>query len=91
MVAFNDRRRVNVESLEDVAPGLPLRPGDTLSKGVYGGRFVIRGEKQEEGGREYVVHEVLPNHSVIERERFSSRHKARRSLSDLGHTNVYDI
>lgn len=90
MVAFNDRRRVNVESLEDVAPGLPLRPGDTLSKRVLGGRFVVRGEKTEEG-REYVVHEILANGNVIERQRAATRRAAHRSLADLGHTNVYDI
>lgn len=90
MVAFNDRRRVNVESLEAVAPGLNLRPGDTLSKSVIGGRYVVRGEKTEEG-REYVVHEILANGSTIERTRAPQRRAAHRAIDALGPTNVYEI
>ena len=90
MVAFHDRRRTSLESLEEFAPGLNLGPGDTLSKSVLGGRFVVRGVKTEEG-RRYLVHEALANGQVIERGEHASRRLARKSLTDLRPTTTYEI
>lgn len=91
MVAFHDRRRTSHDSLEEIAPGLPLGPGDTLSKSVLGGRFVVRGVPTEEG-RKYLIHEALPNGSIITRgEQHENRRLAHKALGGLKPTTTYDI
>jgi hypothetical protein len=90
MVAFHDRRSAHVESVDDVLPGLPFNPGDTLGKHVIDGRYVVRGEKTETG-REFVVHEVLPNGRVIEVDRTDRRYKANKATEGRAPTSVYDI
>lgn len=91
MVAFHDRRRTSLESLEEFTPGLSLGPGDSLSKSVLGGRFVVRGVPTDEG-RKYVVHEALANGRVITREgQHDTRLLARKALGGITPTTTYDI
>ena len=89
MVAFHDRRRKQYESIEDLTPGLHLGPGDTLSKSVIAGRYVVRGRRTEEG-RRYTLHEALPNGDIIQRGEFDSRRLARKQTSVIQPTRTYD-
>lgn len=90
MVAFHDRRRKQYDSIEDLTPGLNLGPGDTLSKSVIAGRYVVRGRKTEEG-RRYTLHEALPNGVIVERGEFESRRLARKKTREIQPTRTYDI
>jgi len=90
MVAFNDRRNKTYSSVDEVKGGLPLNEGDTLPKNLIDGRYVVRGEKTEQG-REFVLHEVLPNGRVVERGRSDRRYKATNLSQQIDPTRVYDI
>lgn len=90
MVAFHDRRRASFETVEEF-PGLALGPGDTLSKRVRGGRFVVQGVQTEEG-RRFLIQEALPNGQTITHG--SPYHSRREALKDVGGmrpTNTYEI
>lgn len=89
MVAFNDRRDKQYD-VDDLLRRLPLHEGDTVGKQVIGGRYMVRGEKTE-NGREFVIHEALPNGRVVERGRTDRRYKARTTAESLDPTRVYDI
>lgn len=89
MVAFNDRRNTQYD-VDDLLARLPLQPGDTVGKQVIGGRYIVRGEKTEHG-REFVIHEALPNGRIVERDRADRRYKARTAAENLAPTRVYDI
>jgi hypothetical protein len=91
MVAFHDRRESNYTSVEDVREGVDLQPTDTLSKNMIDGRFFVRGALNEEGRREFVLHEALPNGRVIERGRYDRRYKANSQAQDLAPTSIYDV
>lgn len=90
MVAFHDRRNRSYDTVQDLLPRLPLNEGDTLGKKVLDGRYVVRGEKTD-NGREFVVHEVLANGRVVERGRADRRYKAERLVGEINPTSVYDI
>lgn len=91
MVAFHDRRESRYDSVEDVRQGVDLQPTDTLSKNMIDGRFFVRGELTEEGRREFVLHEALPNGRVIERGRYDRRYKANSDAQGLPPTATYDV
>lgn len=90
MVAFHDRRRKDYASVDEVKGSLPLSEGDTLSKNLIDGRYLVRGEKTDQG-REFVLHEVLPNGRVVERGRADRRYKAQSLTQQIDPTRVYDI
>jgi hypothetical protein len=90
MVAFNDRRKSSVASVDDLLPGLGLEPGDTVGKQVIDSRYVVTG-KQTEQGRRFVLHEALPNGRVIQRGEFDRRYQANHAASEAKPTQVYDI
>ena len=91
MVAFHDRRRKQYEDIEALTPGLNLGPGDSLSKSVIAGRYVVRGVPTEEG-RKYVVHEALANGAVITHEgQHATRRLALKALGGIAPTTTYDI
>lgn len=91
MVAFHDRRKKQYESVDEVVSSFALGEGDTLSKNLIDGRYFVRGEKKVEGGRDFVLHEVLPNGRVIERGRADRRYRAQGLANDLNATSVYEI
>lgn len=90
MVAFNDRRRSQYDTVDDVLAHLPVEHGDTIGKHVIDGRYVVRG-KQTEEGRKFVLHEALPNGRVVERGEYDRRYQANNATADIKPTRVYDI
>lgn len=90
MVAFHDRRKTAVQSVDDVLDRVPMQPGDTVSKHMINERYLVRGE-QTDHGREFVIHEVLPNGDVIERGREERRWRANTAAGTLTPTSTYDV
>jgi hypothetical protein len=97
MVAFHDRRRAPKASVDEVLPKLPLSKGETVGKHLINERYLVRGipVEAEDGskGRQYVLHEVLPNGNVVQRgeEPFDSRRAAKKSARSLAPTRIVEI
>ena len=90
MVAFNDRRNKQYDSVDAVLNGVELGPKDSHSKALIDGRYLVHGVKTEEG-RDFIVHEALPNGSVVDRGQFGSRREAKKATKNLKRTSVIDI
>jgi hypothetical protein len=97
MVAFHDRRRSPKASVDEVLPKLPLSKGETVGKHLINERYLVRGipVEAEDGSktRQYLLHEVLPNGSVVQRgeEPFESRRAAKKTARSLAPTRIIDI
>jgi hypothetical protein len=97
MVAFHDRRRAPKASVDEVLPKLSLSKGDTVGKHLIDERYLVQGipVEAEDGSRsrQYVLHEVLPNGSVVQRgdEPFVSRRAAKKTARSLAPTRVVEI
>lgn len=90
MVDFHDRRNKQYGDVNDIAGRLPLQDGDTLAKTVLNGRYVVRGRKTD-AGREFVLHEAIPNGAVIERGTFPTRYAAHKAADTLPPTQTYGL
>jgi hypothetical protein len=97
MVAFHDRRRSPKASVDEVLPKLPLSKGETVGKHLINERYLVRGVpvEAEDGSktRQYLLHEVLPNGSVVQRgeEPFESRRAAKKTARSLAPTRIIDL
>lgn len=91
MVAFHDRRKTAVGSVDELVDRLPLSPGDTVGKHIINDRYVVVGH-QTEHGRQFVTYEALPNGRVVPRgEGEDRRYKANSTASALQPTSTYDV
>jgi hypothetical protein len=90
MVAFNDRRNKQYDSVDAVLSGIQAGPKDSFSKSLIDGRYLVHGVKNEDG-RTFVVHEALANGDVVNRGQFESRKEARKATKNLPRTSVIDI
>ncbi|MFE4681522.1 hypothetical protein ACFRNJ_11890 [Streptomyces sp. NPDC056721] len=78
-------------------PKLPLSKGETVGKHLINERYLVRGVpvEAEDGSktRQYLLHEVLPNGSVVQRgeEPFESRRAAKKTARSLAPTRVIDL
>lgn len=92
MVAFHDRRAVELSAPHDVAPGLDKGPGVALARKVINDRFVVKSALNDAGEREYSVHEALPTGEILTRDSgLPTRYAARKSALGMKPSSVREL